>query len=150
MEETSKSNVQTPRRRLGMRRISPRIVQSKVKTTDTNEENELPTSTHHNTTNYSETPKRIRLSTDSQQLTQNSNKKTENTVDDIETDIKQMELLLQKYEKFKVQKNDLMQSIEMWKGGGRKALEILQEEIQPEQEIETILAHFNLPHNVFD
>lgn len=148
MEEKSKSNTHTPRRTLGMRRISPRVVQSKVKTTDTNDENSISASTHHNAdNNYSETPKRIRLSTDYQQPKQKSNRKLE----DIEAmDIEQMELLLNKYEKFQVQRSDLMQSINTWKTAGHKALEILQTEIQPEQEIETILTHFHLPDNVFD
>lgn len=72
------------------------------------------------------------------------------SVEDIKAEIHRMQLELEKYEHYKREKASLTKSIEQWKEGGKTALQMLQEEIKPEQELDTILAHFQIPNDIFD
>lgn len=78
-----------------------------------------------------------------------SNEAKTQTVEELKADIQQMNEQLEKYEKYKSEKKKLEQLIETWKAGGIEAVRQLQAEIQPTQEIESILEHFNLPINIF-
>lgn len=84
-----------------------------------------------------------------------SNKETgerdvsDKTIDELKTDINQMKMHLEKYEKYKQEKLELQRLIEMWSACGRCALQQLQDEIQPTQEIEQILTHLNIPIDIF-
>lgn len=71
------------------------------------------------------------------------------TIDELNADIRQLKDQLAKYEKYKNEKEELEKLIEAWKAGGVEAVQQLQAEIQPRQEIESILKHFNLSAEIF-
>lgn len=71
------------------------------------------------------------------------------TADDLKADIAQMKAHLEKYEKYKREKKDLECLIEKWSEGGKQAVRQLQDEIKPQQDIEQILKHLNIPTEIF-
>lgn len=72
------------------------------------------------------------------------------STEELKLEIAQMKIHLEKYEKYQADKCELIHLIEMWSKSGHTALEMLQEEIKPEQEIEQILTHLHLPSDIFD
>lgn len=74
----------------------------------------------------------------------------ERSIDEIQINIKQMECRLEKNEKYEKRSNELEKMIETWRTGGQAALQMLQDAINPKQELSVILKHLNLPENIFD
>lgn len=164
----------TPRR-LGLSRISPRIKPTPTKRSNetantvmqsTPKANENIESTSKPAEDSFETPtKKQKVSlgrfvfTPKQQTpdVKNENKheaedtgdSTNSTVDDLKTEIQEMNERLEKYKKYSHEKKELERLIESWKAGGIRALEQLQAAIQPKQEFEQILEHFRLPVDIF-
>lgn len=77
------------------------------------------------------------------------NKDDGKTADQLKIEIQEMRERLDKYKKYNDEKKDLQQLIETWKAGGIRAIQQLQVEIQPKQEFEQILEHFQLPVDIF-
>ncbi|XP_031640764.1 uncharacterized protein LOC116352363 [Contarinia nasturtii] len=71
-------------------------------------------------------------------------------VQDVKAEISQMKKQLAAYDKYKGEEKELEGLIELWCNGGNDALQMLQEDIQPKQEIEQILTHLNLPIDIFN
>lgn len=167
--DSKKQNTPTPRRSLGLSRISPRITTTStppIKRPITDVHNIQSTSTTSNSVgNQSETNKNVesfgtpikkrkslgrfvfkpKVTNDSIQ------EKTDDveTIDDLNADISQMKAHLEKYEQYKAQKKDLEQLIETWRSGGIAALKQLQVGIQPQQDFEKILTHLRIPLDIF-
>lgn len=74
----------------------------------------------------------------------------ERTIYEIQMNIKRMECRLAKYEKYEKRTNEMEKMIEMWRASGQTALQMLQDAINPKQEMGDILKHLNLPENIFD
>lgn len=74
----------------------------------------------------------------------------ERSIDEIQMNIKQMECRLAKYEKHEKRTNELENMIGKWRAGGQAALQMLQDDINPKQELAVILKHLNLPEDIFD
>lgn len=151
----------TPRR-LGLSRISPRI-QKTPQNACTNDENNAKRAASPSKSKATDdidsmvTPIKQRKITygrlsftpeeqKNEMVHESSNAKTDA---ELQAEIQQMREHLAKYEKYKNEKKELEQLIEMWRAGGNQALRQLQAEIQPKQEIEMILEHFQLPVNIF-
>lgn len=174
--DQKKTDVQTPRRMLGMSRMVPRTSTTPIAakfsnqqevnlqrtaavdkvvdfSSQTNEDNHLLT-----------TPiKRRKMSDDKSDWNMHpeevndsasDNRKhaceSAKTTDELKAQILHMKTRLGKYEKHVSEKRELMRLVELWCNGGKAALRTLQDEILPEQEIEQIQTHLNLPSNIFD
>lgn len=168
--DSKKTKMQTPSRPIGLSRISPRtkltpaVKRPNAATSQAaNEQNASASKDKETDDSDLVTPtKRKKLALgrfvfNPKQTNDsiNINLKSESgshikTVDELKSEIAQMKIHLEKYEKYKADKCELNHLIAMWSQGGRTALEMLQEEIKPEQEIEQILTHLHLPSDVFD
>lgn len=155
----------TPRR-LGLSRIvTPKNKQTpQLKRTNeaTNAEQTIST-VNEDTENMLVTPAKKkktsfgRIDFISKELTNDSNEKnhqtdqcvSKKTADELKAEIQQMKDHLEKYEKYKSEKNELENLIETWRVGGIQALRQLQTQIQPKQDIKNILEHFKLPTDIF-
>lgn len=152
--DPNKPIVQTPRRTLGLRRITPRKTTTSPASRSNQQDVNLQTTPiidkeHQLQTNEDSefnTTKRRKLSLEGNIISGGQTKE----ISELEEEISQMKARLDKYEKYQAEKKEILQLIELWCNGGKKALSILQEEIQPEQDIEQILKHLNLPIDVFD
>lgn len=162
-------NQRTPHRRLGLSRISPRIKRSNDSTDNTvqttsctaNENIESKSEPADDFDSLVTPTKKIKVSpgcfhfTPKQPTNYLDGKHHETvdidakTVDELNVEIREMNELLEKYEKYNNERKELQQLIETWKDGGVQALRQLQIEIQPKQEIEQILEHFKLPVDIF-
>lgn len=149
--DAKKSNTQTPRRTLGMSRMTPRT-------------NKIPASKrpHQEESNLQNTPEPLirskQVNEDNSPLN-TPTKQRKISIDNLdekeecerlEAEISQMKKRLCKFEKYQTEKKELMQLIRLWSNGGKSALKVLQQEIQPEQDIEQIQKHLNLPMDIFD
>lgn len=165
-EELQKPKLQTPRRRLGLGLRSPRVEQSTPSTS------RIPAVRFHSplATDTTETPKKkakiskIDIKTETNAPTENqtveivdetkpstSNENANNrSVEEIQANIERMEQRLQRHEKQQKEIKKLEELIEMWRSGGQRVLEALQNEMEPHQEQENILLHYNLPTDIFD
>lgn len=162
----------TPRR-LGLSRISPRIKSNSEMKRSTELTNTVQTTSiaNENIESKSETAEDIdslvtptkkqkvslgRFNFTPKQQTNDSNEQQHGIddidakpVDELQVEIKEMKELFEMYEKYNNEKSELQQLIDTWKDGGIQALRQLQAEIQPKQEIEQILEHFQLPMDIF-
>lgn len=170
--DPKKINVQTPRRMLGMSRMIPR---TSTTPTDQQEVNLQRTPAVDKFVDVSSqtcednhlltTPiKRRKVSDVKSGLNkhlkeENNGSASENqkhtcesvkTTDDLKAEILHMKTRLDKYEKYVSEKKELIRLIELWCNGGKEALNTLQEEILPGQDINQIQTHLNLPLNIFD
>lgn len=166
--DSKKPKMQTPSRPIGLSRFSPRV---KLTPPIKRPNDQIPSPQTVNNaiaSNNKEsnddliTPtKRRKLGrfvvntkqTDDSMVTIEKTNESENnvkTIDDLKAEIMQIKMHLDNYDKYKAQKSELQRLIAVWNDGGRKALEMLQEEIKPEQEAEQILTHLHLPTDVFD
>lgn len=73
----------------------------------------------------------------------------ETTCKQLKMEISQMKLRLVKYEKYRAEKKELTEQIQVWSNGGKAALEMIQE-FQPGQKIEEIQKQLGLPEDIFD
>lgn len=154
-------------RRLGLSRISPRMTPSpqiKRKNESTNPAKITSTANKNNddeinlliTPTKRQKPSVGRLDCPPKEITARPMEQKQdgkaNTIDDIDAlraDIQQMNDRLERYAKYSGEKKELEKLIETWKVGGNEAVRQLQAEIQPKQEIETILEHYKLPADIF-
>lgn len=161
--DAKKSNTQTPRRTLGMRRMTPRS--NKIPAINRpNQQDKNLQITPGGTLNRSKhvidadsplnIPKKTRRisidNLDEKNVSGTSNETETNECERLEAEIAQMKIRLCKFEKYQMEKKELMQLIQLWSNGGKSALNVLQQEIQPEQDIEQIQKHLNLPIDIFD
>lgn len=166
--DSNKRNTPTPRRTLGLRRISPQVTtKPSIKRTILQTITSPPTSTS-NRTGESSSEK----NEDNDSLVTPSRKRTslgrfvfspkapnvhpteklecdEKTADQLKEAIRKMEAHLEQYEKYKIEKKELQHLIDVWTAGGQQSLTMLQEEIKPKQEIEQILTYLNIPIDIF-
>lgn len=170
--ESKMSKTPTPGRRLGLSRISPRPIatpspqQSSSTLNDTQQKTKTPNSTPKLNAEkrpivpgennlfvtpikkrkclgrFSITPKQINTPTPEECS-------VVKTSDDLKAEIAKMKTHLEKYERYKIEKNDLEQLITKWTDGGRQALQQLKSEIDPQKDIEQILQYLNIPTDIF-
>lgn len=156
-----KASTQTPRRTIGLSRISPRSTQTPPSKRPKHEPSTInaaaTTSTALNDDDSLVTPTKSRKSLGRFVFSprpeidpKKHQPEKENKSTDVEADILHMKSHLEAYEKFKGEKSKLEHLIKVWHDGGVEALRLLQEEIQPQQEIEQILTHLNIPTDMFD
>lgn len=173
--DLKKINVQTPRRVLGMSRMIPRTSttptakrpnQQEVNLQQTPAVDKVVDVSSQTNEDYHllTTPiKRRKVSGDESDLnmnreeennsaSENQKNKCENvkTTDELKAEILHMKTRLDKYEKHVSEKKELMRLIQLWCNGGKEALNTLKDEILPEQDINQIQTHLNLPLNIFD
>lgn len=164
--DMKKSNTQTPRRTLGMGRMTPRTNKILAVKRSNQQDNNLETtpgdfnrSKQVNIDNSSlNTPKKYRRisidNLDERKCSKNASSTfseiQKNDCERLEAEITEMKIRLCKFEKFQTKKKELMQLIQLWSNGGNSALKVLQQEIQPEQDIEQIQKHLNIPIDIFD
>lgn len=165
--DSKKPKMQTPRRPIGLSRISPRtkltppIARPSDQVAGSKTVDETDASKHIEDDSDLVTPTKRRklgrfvLRSKQSDDAADSGEKVESpakvkTIDDLKTGIKQMQTHLEKYESYKVKTKELNDLIEVWSNAGRSALQMLQDEIKPEQETEQILTHLHLPVDVFD
>lgn len=173
--DSKKINARTPRRTLGMSRMTPRRTITPQEKRQNQPDTNLQTTPkiHKIDTRFSQsnednsyriTPtKRRKVSTDNLDEnivpdrivdvasgSQNSASTSKKTAIELKAEILQMKSRLDKHEKYQNKKKDLTRMIELWCIGGKEALKTLQKEIKSEQEIELIQTHLNLPRNIFD
>lgn len=148
-----KSKTQTPRR-IGLSRISkakdikPNRLDVNLKLMSTINATETTVDT-----NYSETrTKRTKTSSteDITNLVISNKLPIQDKEQYLKTEISQLKEQLAMYKKFNDEKMELKRLIEMWCNSGKDVLSMLQEQIQPKQEIEQILTHFNLSTDIFN
>lgn len=167
--DSKKQNTPTPRRSLGLSRISPRttITPPTIKRPISDVKHNVPSTskTKESAGNVSEvkedvesfaTPTKKRkclgrfVFTPKQTNDPVQEKCTDvKSVVELKAEISQMKAHLDKYEQYKVKKNELEQLIEKWSAGGKRALRQLQEEIKPQQDLEQILTHLRIPADIF-
>lgn len=145
-------NTPTQRRTLGMRRISPgnSLINSLNTTPKVN--NSVTSTSKYDDTDSIITSKRIKLSSGRFLFNQKQRNEDENVMEKSEKaeDLSGPKDLKSENSKYNTDKKELERLIEIWSNGGKKALNQLQKEIPPEQEIDQILLHFNLPTDIFD
>lgn len=143
-ENVQKSKNQTPRR-LGLGLRSPRNLSTQKAPSTSKTAVKL----FHSPVIDESTPTKKRK-TEPKTLPSSFIPMNERSIDEIQMNIKQMECRLTKYENNEKRTNELGNMIEKWRVGGQAALQMLQDDINPKQELAVILKHLNLPENIFD
>lgn len=173
----NKSNSQTPRRTLGLRRTSPRTAtktspgtSTPVKRTNVLREPNTPTTSDDYTPSMSQASdagysnnqtKRRKILLDNvffapktSNNTGNGSEISQEDIDGIIEELKaenpQLKDRLESFEKYTIEKKELQRLIKIWTNGAKEALKMIQKEVKPEQDIEQILIHLKLPTNIFD
>lgn len=160
-KSNAQNNKLTPRRTLGLSRRSPSNPSQTLPTLKRSAETEQQPSTsktetvNDNNSTFKTPVKYKRLNVSRTIFTPEAPtvekpSDAEKSVEEIEAEIKEMKEHVAEYEKYKKQKEELTNLIQVWREGGREALKRLQEAIKPEQEFEAILKHLKLPEDVFD
>lgn len=166
--DLNKINSQTPRRTLGLRRISPRAQPSKKRLSNspvqqqTSKDNEVSASSKSpiegGTGHLINPMKRQKMFLDNLIFGQKNKNTGDNYGEDdddkiikeLKAENADMKHRLENYEKYRIKRKELQHLIRIWSNGGKEALKMLQEEVKPEQEMEQILTHLKLPTDIFD
>lgn len=166
-EQNSKKKTAPKCRRLGLSRISPRnqstqLLNRSVKANNVEQIASTATPEAAEDIGSMITPTKKRKITfdrfqftpkeQMKKMTEEKQKATENIAkndDELKAEIQQLKEHLGKYDKYKNEKKELEHLIDMWRAGGNRAVRQLQTVIQPKQEIEKILEHFQLPVDIF-
>ena len=80
--------------------------------------------------------------------------KSAETIDEkiqrLTNEIERKKAMIDTVEKHKIEMTNIKDCIKTWSEGGVRALELLQEKLEPRQEIESILHHLSIPSNIFN
>lgn len=149
-DESEKPKLRTPRRTLGLGLRSPRIVPSQ-RTPSQVKRFQSPLIDDSIVTPQ----KKKRLSyADSKTSMMSPQASTSNEVTDTrsvgEMNTNNEPVKSTRIEKYKNQIKELEDLIEIWRNGGERALQMLQDTMEPKQELDAILAHLHLPLDIFD
>lgn len=158
---SNRTNLQTPRRTLGLSRRT----KTPIKRSNNSPEKQLKSSKNNVVCATSISPtenaighsipsaiKRRKMLLESLIFEEENTNTADNKeiIEELITENAHLKNRLENYEKYRIKKKELQHLISIWSSGGKDALNMLREEIKPEQEIEQILMHLKLSTDVFD